>query len=132
MRDEAVRRPVINFHWGADLLDRAVVDDDDPVGQRHGLGLVVGDHDDRRLDPLAQLGKLDPGAHAQRCVEVGQRFVEQEDLGPFDDGAADCHPLALSARQLARLAVEQCTDFQRSGGILDQDIDLVFGNAGIS
>ena len=108
LRDEAVGRPVVNLHRRADLLDRAVVHHDDAVGQRHRLGLVVGDHDDRRLDPLAQLRQLDPRPHAQRRVEVGQGLVEQEHLGPLDDRAADRDALALPARQLSGLAVEQC------------------------
>ena len=71
-RDEGVGRAAVDLHRRADLLDAPVVHDDDPVGQRHRLGLVVGDHDHRRVDPLAELGELDPGAQAQRRVEVGQ------------------------------------------------------------
>ena len=80
----------------------AVVHHDDPVGQRHRLGLVVGDHDHRRVDPLLQLRELDPGAQPQRRVEVGQRLVEQEQLGLLDERAADRDALALAARQLRR------------------------------
>ena len=39
---------------GADLLDEAVLHDDDAVAQGHGLGLVVGDVDEGGVDALAQ------------------------------------------------------------------------------
>jgi hypothetical protein len=45
------------------------------------------------------LRDLDAGRDAQRGVEVGQRLVEQEDLGIAADGAADGDALALAARK---------------------------------
>ena len=47
LRDEDVGRPVIDLGRRADLLDAAVAHDDDAVGQRHRLDLVVGHEDDR-------------------------------------------------------------------------------------
>ena len=41
-RDEEIRRPVVEIERRADLLDAAVVHDDDLVGHRHRLDLVVG------------------------------------------------------------------------------------------
>ena len=61
---------------------------------------------------LVQL--LDLGAHldAQLGVEVGQRLVEQEELGVAHQRPAHRDALALAARQLAGLAVEQVVDLQ--------------------
>ena len=59
------------------------------VGQGHGLNLVVGDVDHGRLQPLVQGRELVPHADAQGGVQIGQRFVEQKDLGLTHDGAAD-------------------------------------------
>jgi malonyl CoA-acyl carrier protein transacylase len=80
---------------------------DDAVGHGHGLDLVVRDVDRGRLQALVQ--RLDLGAHrhAQLGVQVGQRLVEQEDLGVAHDGAAHGHALALAAGEFARVAVEQ-------------------------
>ncbi len=71
----------------------------------------MGDVDHRRVEPLVQLGDLQPHAHAQRRVEVRQRLVEQEGRRFAHDRAADGHPLALAARQLARA----CGRDSRSG-----------------
>ena len=94
------------FHRGADLFDAAVVHDDDLVGQRHGLDLVVGDVD--AGDAKAFVQALNLGAHlgAQFCVKVGQRFVEQEHFGAAHNRAAHGDTLALAAGQVGRAAFQ--------------------------
>ena len=93
----------------------AALQHDDLVGHGHGLDLVVGDVDHGRGELLVQPGKLDPHLHAQGGIEVGERLVEQEDLGLADDGAADRDPLALAARQLLGLALQQRAEVQDVG-----------------
>ena len=98
--DEQVAGSLVELHRRADLLDVAVLEHDDAVGQRHRLDLVVGDVDHGRVGhALLELGDLDAGRDAQRRVEVGQRLVEQEDFRVAHDGAADGDALALAARQ---------------------------------
>jgi hypothetical protein len=82
----------------AHLFHAALVQHHDFVGQRHRLDLVVRHVDHRGLEVFVQLGELVAHLHAQRGVQVGQRFVEQEDQRLADDGAADRHALALPAR----------------------------------
>src|SRR3546814_14386230 len=64
---------------------------------------------------------LDLGAHldAQLRVEVGQGFVEQEDLGVAHDGAPHGDALALPPGELLRLAVEQFADIQDARRLVD-------------
>ena len=112
-------RPVVELERRADLLDQAVVHDDDLVGHGHGLDLVVGDVDGRGLQPLVQLLDLGAHLHAQLGVEVGQRLVEQEHLRVAHDGAAHGDALALAAGELARIAVEQRVEAEDLGGALD-------------
>ena len=81
----------------ADLLDEAVLHDYDAVAQGHGLGLVVRDVDEGSVDALTQLDDLRTHLVAQLGVQVGERFVHQEDLGAADDGAADGDALPLAA-----------------------------------
>ena len=91
---------------------------------RHGLDLVVGDVDHRRAQLLVQPRQLDAHVHAQRGVQVGQRLVEQEDLGLAHDGAADGHALALAARQFLRVAAQQLGDAQDLGRAADLRVAL--------
>ena len=122
--DEEVGRRVVELERRADLLDAAVVHDDDLVGHGHRLDLVVGDVDGGGLQPLVQV--LDLGAHrdAELGVEVRERLVEQEDLRVADDGAAHGDALALAAGELARVAAEQRREAEDLGGGADAGLDL--------
>ena len=68
---------------------------------------------------LWSLASLDAHLDAQGGVEIGERFVEQEDLRLAHDGAADGDALALAAGKLGRLALEQVLDLQDAGGVAD-------------
>ena len=103
---------MIQLHRRAQLLDAAVVEYGDALAQGHGFGLIVGDVDHRGLELLVQLGQLDAQLHAQRSVQIGQRLVKQKHLGPAHNGPPDRHPLALPARQLLGVSIEQVCDLQ--------------------
>ena len=59
---------------------------------------------------------LDLGAHvdAQLGIEVAERLVEQEEQGIAHQRAAHRDALALAARELRRLALEQPVDLQQA------------------
>ncbi len=69
---------------------------------------------------------LDLGAHldAQLGIEVGQWLIEQEQVRIAHDGAAHGNALALAARELAGLAVEQMLDLQQFGRPLHRRLAL--------
>ena len=115
LRHRDARRRRIQVHWRAGLLDTPGGHDNDAVGERHRLDLVVGDIDHRQPERLMQPGKFVPHPHPQPRVEVRQRLVKQQHGGVADDGAADRHPLPLPARQLARPPVEQRGQVERVG-----------------
>ena len=122
--DEHVGGPVVDGLRLVELLDRALMHDGDARGKRHRLDLVVGDVDRGLADPQVQL--LDLGAHvdAQLGVEIGQRLVEQEELGIAHQRPSHRDALALAAGQLAGLAVEQRLDLQQRGDARDRRVLL--------
>ena len=63
------------------LLDAALVQHADLVGHREGLVLVVRHQDRRRAARLDDVAHLVRQALAQVDVEVGERLVEQQELG---------------------------------------------------
>ena len=130
--DEHRRRRVVDLLRRADLLDAAVVQDHDAIGQRHRLDLVVRHVDRRRRDALAQPLDLGAHLHAQLGVEVRQRLVEQEDLGVAHDGAAHRDALALAAGELARHARCQQVDVEDARGVVDPAADLGLGDAAVA
>ena len=130
-RDEACRGPAVDAERRADLLDAAVVHDDDARRHRHRLDLVVRHEHHRRAHALVQPRQLDPGARAQRGVEIGERLVEQEGARLLHDGAADGDALALAARELARTPLQQRVHLQHLRGRLHALRDLVLRQSDI-
>ena len=80
-----------------------------------------------RVNKMVQLGDLGAHLHAELGVQVGQRFVHQEDLRLADDGAAQGDALALAAGERLRLTGEQVLDVQDLGRFLDAAVDLRLG-----
>ena len=72
----------------------------------------------------------DFGTHrnAQLGVQVGQRFVKQEDLWFTHDGAAQGNTLALAAGQSLRLPVQQVGDIQDLRGFFHAAFDFILGS----
>ena len=58
-------------------------------------------------DPALQLADLLAERGAQRCVDVRQRLVEEEERRPANERPRERHPLALPAGELRRAALEQ-------------------------
>src|SRR5436853_178201 len=96
-RHEEVDRVLVEGLRRVELLDDAVVEHDDPVTHGHRLDLVVGDGDERGLEPLVQLEDLHAGLDAQLGVEVGEWLVHEKDLWLADDRPAQRDALPLAA-----------------------------------
>ena len=124
-RDEEVCRMIEHVLRSADLLNEAVLHDNDAVAKGHGLGLIVGNVDEGGVDTLAELDDL--GAHlvTELGVEVGKRLVHKEDGGVTDDSTADGNTLSLSAGEGLRLAVEILGDVEDLGSLADLLIYLI-------
>ena len=76
--DEVVDRIGIDFHRRSDLHDFARAHDDDAVGERHCLLLVVGHEDEGALERLVQPVAFGAQLAPQLGVEARERLVEQE------------------------------------------------------
>ncbi len=64
-----------------------------------------------------ELRQLEAHLHAQFRVEVGQRLVEQENLGLAHQRAADRDPLTLATRKLGRTTIEIGLELQDAGDL---------------
>src|SRR5918993_1632335 len=106
------------------LLYLTVLEDDDPVGHRHGLCLVVGDVDARCPDSVVQLGDLRPHLHPELGVEVRERLVHKERFRLADYGTTKGHPLPLATGERLRLPVEETLDGENPCGLIHPARDL--------
>ena len=105
--DESVSRMVIDIGGGAELANDTFVEHHDAVAHGHGLHLIVRDVDGRGSHAAMKALELFAGGGPELGVEVGKRFVEQENGRLADDGAGQRDPLTLTAGELARLAIEE-------------------------
>ena len=135
--NEEVGGFVVDFERGVDLLDDAFLESgggvehgvhhDDAGAHGHGFDLVVGDVDHGGLETAVQLDDLGAHLDAHLGVEVGERFVEEKDLGLAHDGAADGDALALAAGERLGGAVEELAETEDFGGGEHAALDFVFG-----
>ena len=84
----------------------------------------MGHVDAGGADALMQPLDLDAHLHTQLGVEIRQRLVEQEHGRLAHDGAAHRHALALAARELARLALQEIAELQDLRRLLHARLDL--------
>ncbi len=75
--------------------------DDQAVGERERLVVVVGHEQRRHLEPHEERAQLGDQPFAQRAVERTQRLVEHEQPRLGREGAGERHPLLLAAGELA-------------------------------
>lgn len=122
---ESVDRPVVEIERATDLLDQAVPHDDDPITERHGFDLVVRHEDHRGAKPRMQRRDLLASLHAQLCVKVGKRLVQQKNVGVANERATERDALHLTARQLSRLPLEQRLQTKTRRRASHTTIDLV-------
>ena len=99
--------------------------DDDPVGERHRFGLVMGDIDAGRLERHVQALDLRAHLDPELGIEVGERLVEEEQAGLARDCPADGDALTLAARQLLRPPFEILPYLQDVGSALNHFGDLL-------
>jgi hypothetical protein len=67
---------------------------------------------------------------AQRGIEVGERLVEEAELGPAHQGAAERDALALATGEIPRAAREEAVDLQARGDLPHARVDLGATHAG--
>ena len=115
------------------LVGRAGLDD--PALAQHGDALAHGQrlelvgggvhhgHAELAVQPL----ELGAGVVAQLGVEIGQRLVEQQEVGLLDQRAADREALLLAAGQGGGPARERVADAEHRGDRIDPLADLGAG-----
>ena len=100
LADEPRARSLVDVGRAAHLLDAAAVHDDDAIGERHALGLIVRHehHGDARL----LLEVLELGAHVdpQLGVQIAERLVQEQQLRLEDHGPGERDALLLATRKL--------------------------------
>ncbi|CRH63869.1 Uncharacterised protein [Chlamydia trachomatis] len=127
--DEDRRGMQVDLGGRGHLLDAARIHDDDPIGHRHRLGLVVRDVHGGDAQALLHPADLDAHLDAQFRVEIRQRFIEEQHLGAHDHRAGEGDALLLAARQLRGRAVGHRREIHRRERNIDGLVELGLGHA---
>ena len=125
---EHVAGIIIEVLRGVNLLDNAVLHNDDPGTERHSLGLVMGYIDEGGAQSLIDLGDLGTHLCTELCIQVGQRLVEKEYAGITNDGTTHGNTLSLTTGQSLRLSLEELLDTEDPGSLNNSSVDLVLGH----
>ena len=126
---KCIDRLLVKRHGFANLCNAPLVHDGNSVPHGHGLDLIVRDIDHGAAQLFVKARQLNAHAHAQRRIQVRQRFVKQKDFGFSHDGSANGDSLAFTARQCLGQAGQQVRDFQNVGGSCHCLFSLHFGYA---
>ena len=105
LRHPARGRAQVDLLRRAGLLDAAVAHHRDRLGDAHRLLLVVRDEQRRHARRAQDLRDLLAQAVAQRGVEVGERLVEQHEVGRRRERARERDALLLAAGELVHRAL---------------------------
>lgn len=124
---ERVRRGVVHLGRGSDLLDAALVEHRDPIGDIQRLGLVVGDQHRGHVHLVVQPAQ--PGAQvlAHLGVQRAERLVEQQHLRVDGQRPRQRHPLPLPTGQLVGVAALKTAQPHHFQQIVHLGLDLGLG-----
>ena len=106
-RGEFRGRAAVKGPGCAELEDAAVLHDCDAVAHAQGFTAVVGHVECGQAPFLADPADFAPHEVAETCVEVGERFVEEQDGTAEGEGARECDALLLAAGKLVDLAFRE-------------------------
>ena len=95
---------VVKLLRRADLLDAALIQHDDAIGELHRLVLVMRDEDRGEAGLLVDFAQPTAQILAHAGVERAKGLVEQQHARLDGERARERHALALAARKLRRIA----------------------------
>jgi hypothetical protein len=107
------------------LLDPALVEDRDAVGERERFLVIVGDEDRGQAELVVDLAQRAAQLAPDLGVERSERLVEQQDARVAGERPGERDALALAARQLARVALAEAGQLDQLEQLLDAAVDLV-------
>ena len=102
VRHHGRRRLFVQGTRSGHLHEAPVIHDRHAVGQRHRLGLIMGDvqHGGARL--VVKIDELLLHGGPQVHIQVCQRLIEKHQRRLHDQATRERHPLALTAAEVRR------------------------------
>ena len=110
------------------LLNEAVLHNNDSVTHCHSFCLVMSNVDKCCTELLVELGDLSSHLSTELSVEVGKRLVEEEYLRLTNDSTTESNTLSLTAGESLWLSVEEVRDVEDTSSFFNLTADFVLRN----
>ena len=101
---------VVHIFGRVELHERSFVEDAHAIGERERLALVVGDVDRRGPGFTGQCRDLEAKLFASIGVEVGERFVKEDESHVGGQCPRQSYALLLAAGELVGVSIAQMHD----------------------
>ena len=124
VRDKRIRRLVVDILRCPDLLDIALIHDNDRVRHRQRFFLVVGDIDEGNPKLILKADQFILHILAELEIKRTERLVKQKHLRLVHDGTCNCDPLLLTAGQGIRHTVLKSLQVYEPQCIFDLFADI--------
>ncbi len=102
-----------------DLDEAAIHQHGDPMAQRHGLLVVLGDVEHGGIEGLEHARQLEAHLVAQLGIDIAQGIVEQQHRGAGCQRAGERGALLLPVGERARQVAQHMLDLQQRRHLLD-------------
>ena len=113
----------------ADLCDAATIECRGATTQQERFRGLGGGIDQDRAALAEDAGQFLAQLLTELVVEIGERLVEQHEVGALDQRARDRGALLLAAGELGGQPVEHRLEAQHAGGLCDAPLDFLASNA---
>ena len=107
LQHEAGRRLTPHAFRRIGLFDVALAHHHHPVGNFHRLFLIVGDEHAGKFQLFMQLTQPAAQLFTHLRIQRAERFIQQQNLRLYRQGARQRHALFLTTGQLRRIAIRQ-------------------------
>ncbi|MNJ37996.1 hypothetical protein D3C77_328330 [compost metagenome] len=124
--NENIRWLVVQLFRGSSLLNDTVLHNNDTVTHRHSLCLVMRYINTSCFETFNQLCNFRTHLTTEFSIQVGKRFVHEEDLWIADNRASQGNPLTLTTGKCLRFTIKQVLDIKNSCSFTYTLVDFFF------
>jgi len=103
------------------------VEHEEPIGNAHGLILVVGDKNSGDPDSFLNISDLLPHDHPKIGIQVGKRLVQQQYFGFQRQSPGKSDTLLLAAADAVNGSLTQAFHVNQGEKLFDTCINLFLG-----
>ena len=107
---------IVQLSWRGLLENAAVFEQNNLIRQRHGLVLIVGDVDNRLLQPVRKLLQILLKLKFSSGIDIGNWFIEKDDAGLPSYRSRKSYPLPGTVIKIVGVLFQTLLQAKQSHG----------------